>query len=159
MNDAAIKLTEAQASWLSSLCHEGSTYRSRVGYKARRMYEALARKGLVVGSGQSWQPTERAMVGYAFDRFGRSICSYLHHLQVEAGEAERLRRRPVSLARVLACLSEAEARGVYEALAQWADNTRCGLDEDADRLPEETYLEVVEGVVEKLEAEFVRLAG
>lgn len=72
----------------------------------------------------------------------------------------------VSLVRVLSELTEEEARAVYDAISQWADNERNGLEEDCphtepERLAHDVRkweVSLVEGVVEKLDAEFVKLA-
>lgn len=72
----------------------------------------------------------------------------------------------ISLVRVLSELSEEEARAIYEALSQWSDNERNGLEEDcphteSERLQHdvrEWEVSLVEGVVGKLDTEFVKLA-
>lgn len=70
-----------------------------------------------------------------------------------------MERRLTTLRRVFSNLSEREARALYEALAQWADNERCGF-EETDEPTQELYQRValVEGVVERLEEHFAELA-
>lgn len=65
---------------------------------------------------------------------------------------------------ILAALSETEAEAVYNALAQWADNERNGLEEAAPETDQEKRTHggqelavgLVEGVVARLETELVR---
>lgn len=60
-------------------------------------------------------------------------------------------------AQMLASMSEAEAMAVYNALAQWADNERNGLEETDEPDPKlSAQVGLVEGVVERLEAEIVK---
>jgi hypothetical protein len=60
-------------------------------------------------------------------------------------------------AQMLASMSEAEAQAVYNALAQWADNERNGLEETDEPDPKlSAQVALVEGVVERFEAEIVR---
>jgi hypothetical protein len=63
----------------------------------------------------------------------------------------------ISLAKVLAGLNEEQARAVYEALAQWADNENSRDDVD-DAETEAPNLKAVNDVVAKLETEFVKIA-
>lgn len=73
---------------------------------------------------------------------------------------------PVPLSWVLGSLPPGDAMHVYNALAQWADNERCGLEESSpvteserrDRERAEAAVSAVEQVVERLEAEIVRAA-
>lgn len=66
-------------------------------------------------------------------------------------------------AQMLATLSDAEAQAVYNALAQWADNERNGLEEaptftdqeKAELAKHDVQVSLVEGVVERLEARMV----
>jgi hypothetical protein len=72
----------------------------------------------------------------------------------------------VSLKKVLASISEPDARIVLDALAQWADNERNGLGhEEAQTEEEQEELELrslrcsrIEGIVDSLNMEFIRLA-
>lgn len=72
--------------------------------------------------------------------------------------------KAASMASVFACLTEEQARAVYDALAQWADNERNGLDEADPGTAQEqreharlsAQVALVEGVVADLEAELVR---
>lgn len=67
-----------------------------------------------------------------------------------------------TLAAVLAKLTDEEAVAVWLALGQWADNTRCGVEEDTgveEFVPGGVAgLEAVEGVVEKLNVVIQQLA-
>jgi len=65
-----------------------------------------------------------------------------------------------ALSRILGSLKGAEASAVYNALAQWADNERNGLDETDEPDPKhEAAVSLVEGVVARLEGEIVKLAS
>jgi hypothetical protein len=62
-----------------------------------------------------------------------------------------------SLSGVLARLSATQALAVYDALAQWADNERNGLEEaDEPDAKHEAQVSAVELVVSRLEAELAR---
>lgn len=67
-----------------------------------------------------------------------------------------------TLETVLAALSPEEAKAVYNALAQWADNERNHLDESegswsgGPSAEEVKAVALVEGVVQKLEAVILR---
>jgi len=67
------------------------------------------------------------------------------------------------MAEILAKLTGDEAVAVWNALAQWADNTRAGVEEDEGTEPfipgGLKGLEAVEGVVEKLNGALVRACG
>lgn len=68
-----------------------------------------------------------------------------------------------ALALAVAGLTEDQAKHVYNALAQWADNTRNGLDDTYDDLASEgaqelAQVETVDGLVEAYETELVKLA-
>lgn len=65
-----------------------------------------------------------------------------------------------SLADILKGLTEAEALHVYNALAQWSDNERNGLEETDEPDPKhEAAVTAVEAVVARLEAELVKAAS
>jgi hypothetical protein len=58
---------------------------------------------------------------------------------------------------ILSKLTKPEALAVYNALAQWADNERNGLEEtDEPDAQQAATVGLVEGVVGRLEAELVR---
>jgi hypothetical protein len=66
-----------------------------------------------------------------------------------------------ALARAIANLTEEQAMQAYNALAQWADNERIGLEEtyDAPTAEKLAQVETVEGLVEAYETELVQLAA
>lgn len=65
-----------------------------------------------------------------------------------------------ALAQILGSLKGAESLAVYNALAQWADNERNGLEESDEPDPKhEAAVAAVEAVVARLEAEIVKVAA
>ncbi len=69
-----------------------------------------------------------------------------------------------ALARAIANLTEEQAKHAYSALAQWADNTRNGLEETYDDPASEEAQELaqvvtVDGLVEAYETELVKLTS
>ena len=64
------------------------------------------------------------------------------------------------MTRTFATLQPSEAMACYHALAQWAENTRIGVDEQDDPSPADVaQLAAVEAVVERLETVLAGLAG
>lgn len=65
-----------------------------------------------------------------------------------------------ALTKILGSLKGAESLAVYNALAQWADNERNGLEETDEPDPKlEAQVAAVEAVVARLEAEIVKIAA
>ena len=65
-----------------------------------------------------------------------------------------------ALTKILGSLKGAESMAVYNALAQWADNERNGLEETDEPDPKlEVQVAAVEAVVARLEAEIVKIAA
>jgi len=63
------------------------------------------------------------------------------------------------LPQILGSLTGEEALHVYNALAQWADNERNGLEEMDEPDPKHVAaVQAVEAVVERLESEIVKAA-
>jgi len=151
-------LGEAQLSALDALCRHGSDGSLHSGSPSQHfaLMMSLVNRGLATRSERgAFYPSDEARVGYAFVLLGVAVRRWLRDRALEAEAVERERRRPVSLARIFHAVSEEEARAIYDALAQWADNERCGVDED---VPETKALVSVEGVVSRLEADLARLA-
>lgn len=63
----------------------------------------------------------------------------------------------ISLPSIFASLSDEEAQACYDALAQWAENEACRDDLEEDE-PLPPQVKTVQGVVARLEEEFVKLA-
>lgn len=77
--------------------------------------------------------------------------------RLNAAGRSPLPRGMSELARILGGVSGTEALAVYNALAQWADNERNGLEEtDEPDAKHAATVALVEGVVARLEAELVK---
>lgn len=65
----------------------------------------------------------------------------------------------MTLESVLSTVTASEARAIYDALAQWADNERNGIEESDTADPEHiARVSLVENVVGRLEVVFASLA-
>ena len=63
------------------------------------------------------------------------------------------------LAPLLAGLSEAEARVIWEAIGQYVDNVRDAINDDDDADPLEINLTIAESLLEKMDSAIAMLAA
>jgi glucose-6-phosphate isomerase len=110
----------------------------------------IAKRALLIVMGQSGE-TQRT----------EDIEKLFRDMLAEAGVGGVMATRPISMVKVLGGLSEVQAKAVYDALAQWADNEANFLmdaDERDVKPADAERLSNVQAVVEALELELVALA-